>query len=358
MELLYKKDFERAQKYWDAFWCHEIIDRPVVCVGAPLSPDRPVFSDGCAASFRALTGGKMMDYYAGFDARAAKTYYGGELMPYLNVGLGPDQFAGFLGAEIASSDGHDTTWSIHCVEDWDDYDLCLHTGPDSYFELIKTALEKGAEFSEGRFLIGMFDLHSNLDAMSALRGPQNFCYDFVDCPEAIERAHEKVRSFYRPIYEMIYVSADMERRGCVGWSPAYCQGRQAVIQCDFLALIGPEDSRRHLIPAIIEEASYLDRCVYHFDGVDALRHMDDILAIEEIDCIQWVPGDGKPRTVEWMDLLKKIQAAGKSLWLYDWTIDEIKRYHKELKPELCLFQVGAATPGDADALLEHLVKNT
>ena len=55
--------------------------------------------------------------------------------------------------------------------------------------------------------------------------------------------------------------------------------------------------------------------------------------MDEIDCVQWVPGAGQPRTVEWMDLLQKIQAAGKSVWIYDWTVEEIMAYHKELAPD-------------------------
>jgi len=39
MTLLYKPDFERAQKYWDAFWAHEIIDRPCAVVWAKKCAD-------------------------------------------------------------------------------------------------------------------------------------------------------------------------------------------------------------------------------------------------------------------------------------------------------------------------------
>lgn len=86
-------------------------------------------------------------------------------------------------------------------------------------------------------------------------------------------------------------------------------------------------------------------------------HLDAILSIDKIDCIQWVPGEGQPRTLEWMDLLKKIQAAGKSVWLYDWTAEEIKAYHKELQPDKVAFSLGTATPSEADSLLEYLSKN-
>ena len=73
--------------------------------------------------------------------------------------------------------------------------------------------------------------------------------------------------------------------------------------------------------------------------------------------IQWVPGAGQPRTVEWMDVLQKIQKAGKGLHLYDWHNEEIKRYRKDLKPEGLMFQTWAQTPAEADGLLEFLRKD-
>ena len=75
-----------------------------------------------------------------------------------------------------------------------------------------------------------------------------------------------------------------------------------------------------------------------------------------IECVQWVPGAGQPRSIEWMDLLTKIQTAGKSLWIFDWTAEEIKANVKHLKPELVAFSLGAQTPEQADDLLEYLEK--
>ena len=86
--------------------------------------------------------------------------------------------------------------------------------------------------------------------------------------------------------------------------------------------------------------------------------MDDILAFKKIDAIQWVPGDGQPKTFEWMDLLHKIQAAGKGLYLYDWTVDDIKQHYHELKPEGVLFNLTLDTPQQADELIEWLTAHT
>jgi 5-methyltetrahydrofolate--homocysteine methyltransferase len=190
-----------------------------------------------------------------------------------------------------------------------------------------------------------------------MRGPETLCMDTYDYPDEIAAAMVPIRAAYRPVYDALFEAGRMDARGSIGWTSFYCEGRFATIQCDVIAMLSPEEFRRTVRPALEEEAGFLDRCVFHLDGKDALRHLDDILSIEAIDVIQWVPGAGQPRTVEWMDVLQKIQKAGKGLHLYDWHNEEIKRYRKDLKPEGLMFQTWAQTPAEADGLLEFLRKD-
>jgi 5-methyltetrahydrofolate--homocysteine methyltransferase len=130
-----------------------------------------------------------------------------------------------------------------------------------------------------------------------------------------------------------------------------------VVECDVICLLGPRHARRFVLPAIAEEAAYLDHCIFHLDGPAALVHLDDLLAIPAIDAIQWVPGDGQPRSPQWMDLLQKIQAAGKGLWL-DWTAEEIRQHYGDLRPEGVCFYTTVSSPQAADELLDWLKRHT
>ena len=60
----------------------------------------------------------------------------------------------------------------------------------------------------------------------------------------------------------------------------------------------------------------MDHTIYHLDGAGALKHLPRILEIERIDCIQWIQGAGKPLPSQWIELLQRIQAAGKSVQLF------------------------------------------
>ena len=109
--------------------------------------------------------------------------------------------------------------------------------------------------------------------------------------------------------------------------------------------------------ALEEESSYLDHAVYHYDGPDALVHLRDVLSIPGIRAIQWVPGSGNPPPIEWMDLLKQMQKAGKGLYLGG-SPDEIKVCHRNLRPEHVMYDTWVSSPKEAEDLLAWLRANT
>lgn len=360
MELKYKPDFERAKKYFEAFWQKEVIDRPLVSITAPgKNGSWPDYHEiNCVNTFRARGDrDDTLRLLEGYERYAAGITWMGEAIPYVQMDFGPDMFASFFGAEIQASDSVATTWSVPSVTDWTAFDGKMDTSEGSYYDYFFKTLRWAAEFSEGKFLISCPDIHANLDALSALRGPQNLCFDLMDCPGEVEEALRRVRAEFKPLWDNIFNTLRAHERGSLGWIPTYSSGRFATLQCDAICLIGPPQARRFVIPALVEECGYMDSVSYHFDGKEALPHLEDILAIDGIDVIQWVPGDGQPRSIEWMDLLHRIQAAGKGLWIYDWTAEEIKSRFKELKPEGLIFSVGVNSIDEGEELLEHLVKN-
>ena len=357
LDIKYKPDFARVRKYMDAYWEREIIDRPVVCVNARMDGKhlppmkRWVYLQNLKSKedYRR----KMEE----FDEMAKATYYGGESIPFFNATFGPDQYAAFMGAKIHYASDTETSWVDICLEDITKANLVLDESKGSIYDQYLDFSRYFSEFSKGKFLLAIADLHGNMDCLSALRSPTNLCYDLKDEPEGVLKALEQVLKPYPKILEDLFKTADVTNRGSIG-SPMYCTGKSATIQCDFSCMVSPEDARRFVIPAIEMEASYLEHSLYHFDGKGALGHLDDVLAIPEIDVIQWVPGSGEPRSMEWMDILKRIQAAGKGLWIYDWTAEEIKHFYKELRPEGLAFTLDVENPDEADEIVEWLAKNT
>jgi hypothetical protein len=356
--LRYKPGFAETKTRWNAYWEGEILDRPPVWA-AVAKPGAQPFS---------LSDRYWHAVHRDFDHMLHQvdlwlegTEFLGESLPMFGPDFGPDQFAAFFGTGFEfSTDSPDTDWVKPIVDDWDaalpltiDRTDSTWTGLLEYSRLL-------ARHSDGRYLVSVGDLHSNMDTLLALRGSERLCMDFYDSPAQIDEAMRQVRRCYQPVYDALYAAGGMGgERGSAGWAPFWSEGKFATIQCDFLALLSPELSRRYVIPALEEEAFFLDHCVYHLDGPGCLPHLDDILGIKDIDAIQWVPGAGKPPMHEWLDVLRKCQAAGKGLQMYDiHDLDTVKKISGELEPEGLVYVVDVATVGEAARIIEWLEKNT
>jgi hypothetical protein len=358
MELSTKPDFERARAMWRAYWNKDVLKRPLVWATA----GRPGAKNTLPRNrkyYHAVTG-QYEKELAVIDETLANTLYLGESMPMFSPDHGPDQYATFFGGKLDFAEASPETNWVHPVLNDLETDLPLVFNEES--KTWKSLLHYSkllAEHGKGRYFVSMCDLHSNADTLSALRGPQNFCTDFIDCPEKVGEAMMQVRKTYPKVHEALYQAGGMEGRGCGGWAPFWCEGRYATIQSDFLALISPEHARKYVIPALEEEAEYLDHCVLHFDGPGAIPHLDDVLAIKGIDVIQWVAGAGQPPMWQWTDLLKKCQKAGKGLQIFDLpNAEAVKKVHRELSPEGLLYAIGGMPEKEVADLLAWLEKNT
>jgi hypothetical protein len=358
MQLAYKQDFDRAREVWKAYWEGEIISRPPVWATVTRPGARP---NDLERHYWHAVHGNFDFLIQQIDLWLADTEFLGESVPIFGPDLGPDQFAAFLGSDFEfSGDSPNTDWVRQTIDDWSTA-LPLKLDPNGkHWKGILALSRILAGHSRDRYLISVADLHSNMDTLLALRGSERLCMDFYDVPEKIEAAMSQVRALYRPVYDALYEAGDMGgQRGSCGWAPFWSEGKFATIQCDFLALLSPELSRRFVIPSLEEEASFLDHCVYHLDGPGCLAHLDDILAIKAIDVIQWVPGAGKPPMHEWMDVLKKCQAAGKGLQMYDINdLDTVKKIARELRPEGLLYNLTVSTRDEALRIIDWLERNT
>jgi 5-methyltetrahydrofolate--homocysteine methyltransferase len=352
--LEFKPDFAEAQKRWAAFWAGELLDRPLCCIRAPKEGAEQVWGP----PYLAGADGNYQPIIDQAIAAAACTYWAGEAMPVYVPSFGPDQIAAFMGAELRLAPGNTgTNWVEAFVDDWDAVMPLTIREDNIWWMRMQEFMRLLGEAMDGKMLVSHIDMHSNADALAAIRYPSKLCMDLVDMPEKMDEAMRQVRALFPYIYDRLYEAARMDRYGTTGWVTAYHNGKTNTIQCDFAALIGPKHFDRFVLPALEEEANYLDHCAYHYDGPEALCHLASVCSIEKIDIIQWVPGAAHEPFIDWMDLLKDIQSRGKKVVVYD-TIERIPIYHKELKPDLVYYDTWASSEKAADEMLQWLVDNT
>ena len=103
-------------------------------------------------------------------------------------------------------------------------------------------------------------------------------------------------------------------------------GKVTKLQSDISLMISEEDFRRFVLPYLQEQCRKIDYTLYHLDGIDAIRHLDAILEIEELNAVQWTPGEGEPQGGNpcWYDLYRKILDKGKSVMPCWVTLDQLK----------------------------------
>ncbi|MGI5820296.1 MAG: hypothetical protein ACOX9R_19590 [Armatimonadota bacterium] len=354
--LSLKPDFGESAARWEAFWAGEMLDRPPIHITCPASDagraPRP--------NYWTMLHDPLDEVVAATDAWVRSVYWGGDAMPQFSPGFGPDVFAAFLGAELEFSRDQEqrTSWSVAFVQDWRDA-LPLEIDCDGrYWTRMRALLQRLAEVAQGHWLISHLDLHSNLDALESIRGATKLCTDLYDVPELVREANDQVRELYAPIYDTLYRDGKMDRAGTgAGFIGAHCAGKCNTIQCDFAALIGPKHFRELAVPDLEAEAAHLDACIYHWDGPTALCHMDDLLAIEQIDCIQWVPGAGNPPPVEWLDLLEEIQRRGRSVMCYG-SLEDVPRFHERLDPSRLFYALSAPNREELERTVEWITQNS
>ena len=360
MTLEFKPDFAEAQAMWNKFW-NDDNERPLI-LGVNSTPTAEMPSPDFDRYWRAATASGQEEILHDIDASFPHKEFVGENIPFYGADLGPDQFAASFGSPLHFTDEiHTTNWINPLIDDLHDFHINMDIiRRDPTFQKWLAWIRRLARHASGRYLVGSCDMHSGLDALSAIRGPQNLCMDLYDCPDEVARVMAEIRQLYIPVFEELSRAAEWNSgTGGIGWIPAWTPGRFAVTQCDFGYMISPEDFRKFALPAIEEESEYLTQTVYHLDGIGNLRHLPDLLSLKHVNVIQWVSGEGQKPMHEWLDLFRTIMKAKKKLQIYCPTIAEVQQVHLELGKYRGVFYCIAEnlTPEKFDALKDFFAKH-
>lgn len=351
--MILKPDVEEAKARCNAWWEGEMLDRPPIILTTPSEMktdyDGPDTDD-------------LGEWWLNPDYVIPRmkhwlqnTAWLGDSIPVVfpvSIGLVAIT-AQYLGASNRFLDKR-TTWSGELIDDWETRGK-LEIDESNYFwkqtfVLMERALEMLRE-SELDACISIPDLNGPSEILAGLRGPANFSLDFYDDPEMIAPALREVQDAWYKAYERTSQKAH-EAGGYMTWPMVFSDLPAVDLQSDFSCLISEDHFQEYLLPFIAEQTERIPRTLYHLDGPDAVRHMDAILDLPELNALQWIHGAGQGPMVKWMDLLKRAQAKGKSLWI-ECNMWEVEPILQELDPKGCLFYVGAPTEEEGCHFMEH-----
>ena len=165
--MLYKEDWEDAQRRLVAWWDCQVIDRPAIQVTAPR--DRPPFDvaqgrepverlPAAEPPLATLEEARIVPevVVAHNEHRFARTWFGGEAFPYIFVNLGPGIASTYLGGNAVIDEN--TVW-YPASHDTVDEIADLPFDRQSRWWQITTAVTEGcAQAGKGKWLTSITDI--------------------------------------------------------------------------------------------------------------------------------------------------------------------------------------------------------
>jgi hypothetical protein len=150
--------------------------------------------------------------------------------------------------------------------------------------------------------------------------------DLIMEPERTLQQLQEINDVYFTVFDRIYDIINVNGEMAFCYFSLWAPGKVSKLQVDISIMISEDDFRTFCKPFLQEQCNRIDYTLYHLDGVDAIRHLDTILEIDNLNAIQWTPGYGQPQggDKQWFDLYRKILSSGKSVMANWVTIDELE----------------------------------
>lgn len=309
-------DKTRMEKVIDSheLWWNKRLNRPLVKgtvlhAYAPSHTAEAPFPTQANSTDLSRTPEQVIDAW---DANLSTQEYVADGYPYVNFDVfGPGVVAAFCGSKIDNSTGR--IWFMPVSDDISQ--IHVQYDPENVWSRrIKALYKAGLERWNGSVIMGFPDLGGVLDILASLYGSENLLIALLDEPEEVHRLIGEIETAWNAAYDdfaqiLAPQGAYTDWNGILSRTPGY------ITQCDFAYMISPDMFREFALDTLRKDTEKLSNVIYHLDGIGELVHLDMLLGIEKLKAVQWVPGDGKPGTMHWLDVYKRILNAGKQIMI-------------------------------------------
>ncbi len=340
--LEYCPEFPTIARRYDAWWAHDVVDRPVFMARVNTRPDRPTtrrmdLLDDPDTWFRT----KRQDM---LQVRCV-----GDAIPHLRVEM--PVLSDMLGADTQYSVESDTAWTFPTInDDWSNLPEWRWHDDDARLNLMRRLTHMVSEDAAGRYLVMTGGVGMGGDALQSMRGSAELCIDLVEQPEVVRSRIDAYYPLWRRLLGEFYEIATGHGAGIVQNIAVWSSRPYITPQCDFSFMISPRHFEEIFLPEIARQAATVARAAFHLDGPGVANHIDAILQIPDIQAIQWVPGAGMESTLSYVPMLQEIQRRGRSLQVVC-PANDVLPICEALCPEgLCLYVSHDLTPQELDDL--------
>jgi hypothetical protein len=371
--MYYKNDWPKAKKRLEAFWEGEITDRACAGILAPRKTSK-------LPKFPHLTHGPWLGGLEKFDDNDKEsitrwwtdpeqnynrmklwfenTYFGGEAVPATYINWGASAGCAFWGAEPDFS--KKSVWFHKVINDWETWQWNFNKESNKYWQIILSIMRYFIERNNEEYFIGVPEIGNAADNLSLIRGAEDLSLDTILYPAYLHNAIDIMADAWIETHQVLQkMSSEVnEGGGVLAWLNFWAPGSHDQIANDFSAMISTDTFQEFFFPELKKMGSWLDFATFHLDGPQCIRnHVDALLELNEIRCIQFTPGSGAPptSTPEYIPIFQKIQKAGKNLYLLV-NPDEIEYILKHISARGLFLNTYADSEEEANDLIKKIEK--
>jgi hypothetical protein len=357
MSLLYKPDWEETKERCRAWWHHEYFGRCAMAVTAPLAnpPERPAPPEPKTVEdmwYNLESIAQRNDYWQ------SRMFFGGEAIPMWSAGYpGLASIPSVLGCPFTLD--MNTGWHAPLLTDPDGFDIRSLRLDESHpaYRYHMDVLRRAVQASAGKSFPSLGAFGHGGDTLAAVRGTTQLLIDCIERPAVVRDAEDWLMEMWYDFYDRSYAAACGPALGSSCWIGIWAPGKMYAVSNDFSYNLSPAMFRELFLPAIERQTRFLDYSIYHVDGVDAFRHVDALCELPRLHALQILPGAGKPTAIHYLDVLRKVQRAGKNLQMY-LEPEEVKPALEQLSARGLFLSVGCKTEAQARQLLRDAEKGS
>ncbi|GKX28225.1 hypothetical protein SH1V18_07050 [Vallitalea longa] len=313
--MIFKPDIDKVRERLYGFWEQEYTGRACISVVAPKYEGANI---SMFHNDRDMTNDKeaLIDYWENPEViydnnikRLEKTYLGGETLPIVYQNYGTSGHCNYFGTKPTY--GNDTIWFDPV---WDNLENKQNTYNEEVLNKHLAIAKYLTDYAGDKYFVGMPDSCGTIDAIAHLYGSSKVLMDMAMNPQALKDVIKVINKGWAISNEKFYqISKEVNCGGAHAWMHVLAPGRVAQMQCDLSVMISADMYEEFVLPELQQQIKWIDYPVYHFDGIEQTKHLKYILSLDKLKAIQWTHVAGQLSASHYIDTLKQIQNAGKSL---------------------------------------------
>jgi len=353
---MFKEKYSKELAGYERFWNRTNTDRCILNMSYPIAGTEP-YREPSSLEEQWLD----EDYiYTAFKHNTKNTGFLAEGVPMLFTNLGPGCLAACIGSRYGLAKR--TIWfdQFPLIEEWESAPELKFDEQSEMWQHVVRLQNKFAQDPDVNFTVT--DIGGVLDVVAALRSTETLLYDLYDYPDEIKECTKKVTELWFKAFDKQIETVKKAGQPYNCWMKIPSEKPWYPLQCDFSYMISPSQFEEFVLPHITEQANYMDRSIYHLDGVGEIRHLDMLLDIPTLNGIEWVAGDGQLPLYDesWFAMYRKIQDKKKNLVLRRAIREDdlagAERLIKSIDPVGVYISVECKTKEGAETILEKVTR--